>query len=85
MNLYPMNRAELAIPTAEPIMNPDTNYPPAVKLPSELSDEAAAALLEFLYELARTLENTYADQLHRYYHPYNERQLDIWDEHEPPC
>jgi hypothetical protein len=39
---------------------------PLVCLPSDLSDEAAAQLLEFLYELARTLENHYYAQLHRY-------------------
>ena len=65
-------------------MNTDTDFPPLVKLPTELSDEAAAELLEFLYELARTLENTYAAQLHRHYHPHDERQLDIWDESDPP-
>ena len=63
-------------------MNTDID-PPLVRLPTELSDQAAAELLEFLYELARTLENTYAAQLHRYYHPCHERQLDIWDQ-DPP-
>ena len=33
----------------------------------ELSDEAAAQLLDFLYELATAFENAYFDQLHRYY------------------
>lgn len=34
----------------------------------ELSDEAAAQVLDFLYELATGFENAYFDQLHRYYH-----------------
>jgi hypothetical protein len=33
----------------------------------ELSDEAAAQLLDFLYELLTGFENAYFDQLHRYY------------------
>ena len=33
----------------------------------ELSDEAAAQLLDFLYELLTAFENAYFDQLHRYY------------------
>ena len=33
----------------------------------ELSDEAAAQLLDFLYELVTGFENAYFDQLHRYY------------------
>ena len=64
-------------------MNADID-PPLVTLPTELSDQAAAELLAFLYELARTLENTYAAQLHRYYHPRDQRQLDIWDQQDPP-
>ena len=80
-----MHRAETSHHRSESTsMNADTDYPPLVPLPTELSDEAAAQLLEFLYELARTLENTYAAQLHRYYHAHDERQLDIWDEQDPP-
>jgi len=33
----------------------------------ELSDEAAAQLLDFLYQLLTGFENAYFDQLHRYY------------------
>jgi hypothetical protein len=33
----------------------------------ELSDETAAQLLDFLYELVTGFENAYFDQLHRYY------------------
>ena len=60
------------------------NYPPLIALPDELSDEAAAKMLEFLYELAQLFESTYAAQLHRYYRRTNERQADLWDEKDPP-
>ena len=33
----------------------------------ELSDEAAAQVLDFLYDLLTAFENTYFDQLHRHY------------------
>jgi hypothetical protein len=62
----------------------DYEYPPLVALPTELSDESAAKLLEFLYELARVLDNHYAAQLHRYYHDGDERQCDLWCENDPP-
>ncbi len=62
----------------------DCEHPPLVALPTELSDESAAKLLEFLYELARVLENHYAAQLRRYYHPGDERQCDLWCENDPP-
>lgn len=39
---------------------------PIVCLPMELSDESAAKLIEFLYELADALEHHYAGQLLRY-------------------
>jgi len=57
-------------------------YPPVVAVPEGLSDEAAAQLLEFLYDLARVFENHYAGQLHRYYHSPDQRQLDLW--RDPP-
>ena len=62
----------------------DNNYPLLVSLPSDLSDEAAAQLLDFLYEIAHLIEDHYAGQLHRYYHRPDHRQLDIWDERDPP-
>jgi hypothetical protein len=41
---------------------------PSIRLAKpELSDEAAAQLLDFLYELVTGFENAYFDQLHRYY------------------
>ncbi|MGH8803099.1 MAG: hypothetical protein ACREX6_12495 [Casimicrobiaceae bacterium] len=33
----------------------------------ELSDAAAAEVLDFLYDLLTAFENTYFDQLHRHY------------------
>lgn len=39
---------------------------PIVCLPLELSDEAAATLLDFLYALTEALERHYAGQLLRY-------------------
>lgn len=41
---------------------------PLVCLPVDLSDEAAAQLLEFLHELSEAIERHYAAQLRRYYH-----------------
>jgi len=40
-------------------------------LPADLSDEAAAKLIEFLYELTEALESRYFVQLRRYYHHAN--------------
>jgi hypothetical protein len=41
---------------------------PLVCLPVDLSDEAAAKLVEFLHELSAALERHYGAQLKRYYH-----------------
>jgi len=60
------------------------DYPPLVTLPTDLSDEAAAKLLEFLYELVRVLENHYAAQIKRYSLPGDVRQPDLWDDQDPP-
>ena len=57
---------------------------PLVILPTDLSDEAAAKLLEFLQATALVLETHYAGQLRRYYHRPDERQQDLWDEHDSP-
>jgi alkanesulfonate monooxygenase SsuD/methylene tetrahydromethanopterin reductase-like flavin-dependent oxidoreductase (luciferase family) len=46
----------------------EPNDLPIVCLPLELSDEAAAQLLDFLYQLAEALERHYAGQLLRYAH-----------------
>lgn len=48
--------------------------PVALELPSELSDETVAQLLESLYALATALENHYSGQLRRYYCGGDERQ-----------
>ena len=52
---------------------------PIVCLPMELSDEAAAQLLDFLYQLAEALERHYTGQLLRYAHRHDDcdRQLDL--------
>ena len=65
-------------------MMPDIDSLPLVSLPTELSDEAAAQLLEFLYELVRVHEGHYAGQLHRYDHRADERQTELWPEQDPP-
>ncbi len=57
-------------------------YPPLIPIPEALTDEAAAQLLEFLYELARLIESHYAGQLHRYYLRPDASQLDLWED--PP-
>lgn len=54
---------------------------PLLCLPTDLSDETAAKLL---YDIARTLENHYATQINRYYHPDDDRQPDLWDGQNPP-
>ena len=57
---------------------------PNITLPTELTDETVAQLLECLYELARGLENHYAAQLYRHYHPCDERQQPLWSDDAPP-
>lgn len=58
---------------------------PLVCLPVDLSDEAAAKLLEFLQELTAALERHYCAQLSRYYHPTDiaPRDVDV-DPADPP-
>jgi len=50
---------------------------PLVCLPSDLSDEAAAKLIEFLYAITEALERHYGAQLQRYYHPSDIAQRDL--------
>lgn len=57
---------------------------PILDLSDQLSDQALAQLVESLYEIARTLENHYAAQLHRHYHAVDERQQDLWPDDDPP-
>ena len=57
---------------------------PLVAIPTELTDEAAVQVLDFLYELTRVFENYYAAQLHRHYHQLDERQIDLFEDRDPP-
>jgi len=59
-------------------------YPRAIALPDELSDEAAAQLLEWLYELTAQFESLYGAQLHRYYQCPDPRQQPLWRDDETP-
>ena len=44
---------------------------PLICLPTELSGEAAAHLVEFLYQLTEAIERHYFAQIHNHYHPEN--------------
>jgi hypothetical protein len=44
---------------------------PLVCLPLDLSDESAARLIEFLYELTESLERHYSGQLINHYHRHH--------------
>ncbi len=57
-------------------------YPPIVTVPDALSDEAAAALLDFLYQLAGAVENHYAAQLIRHNRQRTEQPFELPDD--PP-
>ena len=48
--------------------------------PPELSDEAASALLDMLYELATAFENHYLHQLRRYHEPAMPSQPDLFED-----
>ena len=48
----------------------EPNDLPIVCLPLELSDEAAVALLDFLYSITSALERHYAGQILRYEHEH---------------
>ena len=50
-------------------MSLQPNDLPLVCLPTELSGDAAAKLVEFLHELTDAIERHYFAQLHAYYHP----------------
>ena len=56
---------------------------PLVCLPVDLSDEAAAKLVEFLYEFTEALESHYYAQLTRYYRATHSPQHDL-DPSDPP-
>jgi len=57
---------------------------PCLPLPEDLTDEDAAALIAWLYEVARLRENHYAGQLLRHHHRPDARQRCLWPEDEPP-
>ena len=56
---------------------------PLVCLPVDLSDEAAAKLIEFLHQLTAGLERHYYAQLKRYYAAPDIAQRDV-DPTDPP-
>jgi hypothetical protein len=56
---------------------------PIVCLPIDLSDEAAAKLVEFLRELTEAIERHYFAQLRRYYNPNDISQHDLDSTHAP--
>lgn len=56
---------------------------PLVCLPVDLSDEAAATLVEFLRELTEALERHYGAQLKRYYSATESAQHGL-DSRDPP-
>lgn len=56
---------------------------PLVCVPLDLSDEAAATLVEFLHELTETIERHYGAQLKRYYHATDIARLDV-ESTDPP-
>jgi hypothetical protein len=56
------------------------------ELPDDLSDEAAAQLLECLREIARAIENRYFAQIRQHYDKptaSDDEQLPLWDQ-DPP-
>ena len=61
-----------------------SEQPPLIAVPTELSDEAAAKLLEWLYEFAAKLESYYAAQLLRHYHRADAREQPLCRDDEAP-
>ncbi len=59
-------------------------YPHFVTLPTNLPDETAAEILEFLYDLTRTFENIYADQIRRHYRSKNDPPTNTPIDQDPP-
>lgn len=47
--------------------------------PEHLSDEAAAQILEILYNLALALESRYCGEIRRHYQDTRPNQPDLWD------
>ena len=58
--------------------------PPLIAVPLDLSDEAAAKLIDFLLAIAHQMEDHYSQQLYRYHNAIDERQPDLWSDTDPP-
>ena len=57
-------------------------HPPLIAVPDGLCDDDAAALLDFIYELAAAVECHYAGQLLRHHAAPHDDQLSLLDD--PP-
>ena len=57
-------------------------FPLVLNEPPPLSDEAAAQLLDLLYELTTAFENHYANQLRRYAQEIDRSQPDLFEDHD---
>ena len=57
---------------------------PLIDIPLDLSDGAAAKLIDFLLQIAHQLENHYSEQLYRYHNGIDEQQADLWSDTDPP-
>ncbi len=57
-------------------------FPLVLNEPPALSDEAAAQLLDLLYELTSAFENHYANQLRRYAQDNDRSQPDLFEDHD---
>jgi len=55
----------------------EPNDLPVVGIPTDLSDEAAARLLEFLHELSAAIERHYYAQIRRHYAAADSPQRDL--------
>jgi len=58
--------------------------PPVITLPTNLSDEAAVEVLEFLTDLTGAFENLYAAQIRRHYHDNNPHHSETPFDQDPP-
>lgn len=63
-------------------MFPDS--PHLVALPTNLSDDAAVEVLEFLYDLTRAFENYYATQIRRHYQNNKPHPSELHVDQDPP-